>query len=90
MRSISRCVGKFGWQNVSGGVIRELSEADVKGMLMECEVKSSCAFLKSKAKRRMMLKLRCGTAAFQIEMGRWHGLKTEERTCKECDSEAGS
>ena len=33
-----------------------------------------------------MLKLRGGTAAFQIEMGRWHGLKREEQMCKECDS----
>ena len=33
-----------------------------------------------------MLKLRGGTAAFQIEMGRWHGLKREERVCKVCDS----
>ena len=82
------------------GVIRELSEVDVKDMLssvawrnvrdewrkemhekpklsmmkliLDCEVKSSCASLimKSKAERRMMLKLRGGTAAFQIEMGR--------------------
>ena len=29
-----------------------------------------------------MLKLRGGTATFQIEMGRWHGLKREERVCK--------
>ena len=28
------CVGKFGWQDVSGGVIRVLSEADVKDMLL--------------------------------------------------------
>ena len=34
MRSIGRCVGKFGWQDVSGGVIKELSETDVKGMLL--------------------------------------------------------
>ena len=27
-------VGKFGWRDVSGGVIRELSDADVKGMLL--------------------------------------------------------
>ena len=33
-----------------------------------------------------MLKLRGRNAAFQIEMGRWHGLKREERVCKECDS----
>ena len=35
MRRIGRCVGKFsGWQGVSVGVIRELSEADMKGMLL--------------------------------------------------------
>ena len=34
MRSIGRCVGKFGWQDVSGCVIRKLSEADVKSMLL--------------------------------------------------------
>ena len=33
-----------------------------------------------------MLKLRGGTAAFHIEIGRWRGLKREERVCKECDS----
>ena len=41
---------------------------------------------KSKAESRMTLKLRGGTTAFQIEMGRWHGMKREERVCKECDS----
>ena len=114
MRSISKCVEKCGWQDVNIGVIRELSEVDVKDMLLsvawrnvrdewrkemhekpklsmmklisDCEVKSSCALLKSKAERRMMLKLRGGTAAFQIEMGRWHGVKREDRICKECDS----
>ena len=78
MRSIGRCVDKFGLHDVSGGVIRE-SAADMKGMLLnvawrnvrdewrkemhekpmlsmtkqitECEGKSSCAFLKSKAEK---------------------------------------
>ena len=36
----------------------------------ECEVESSFAFLKSKAEKRMVLKLKGGMAAFQIEMGR--------------------
>ena len=98
MRSIGRCIGRFGWQDMSGGVVREMSEAKMKCMLLslawrnvkdewrkevhekpklsmmkligECEVESSCALLKSKGKRRMMLKLRSGTAAFQIKMGR--------------------
>ena len=30
MRSIGRCIGKFGWQDMSGGAIRELSEVDVR------------------------------------------------------------
>ena len=34
MRNIGRCVGKFWWQDVSGSVISELSEADLKGMLL--------------------------------------------------------
>ena len=34
MRSIGRCIGKFGWQDVSDGVIKEFSKADVKGMLL--------------------------------------------------------
>ena len=34
MKNIGRCVGKFGWQDVSGGAIRELSEVDVKSMLL--------------------------------------------------------
>ena len=37
----------------------------------------------------MMLKLRGGMATFQIEMGSWHGMKREERVCKECDSTWG-
>ena len=32
-----------------------------------------------------MRKLRGGTAAFQIEVGRWKGVR-EERLCKECSS----
>ena len=33
-------------------------------LIVECAVKSNCAFLKSKVERRMMLKLRGGMAAF--------------------------
>ena len=34
MRSIGRCIGRFGWQDMSGGVVRELSETEVKCMLL--------------------------------------------------------
>ena len=36
MRNIGRCVGKFGWQDISGGVIRELSEADRERYVAKC------------------------------------------------------
>ena len=99
---------------MSGGVVREMSEPELKCMLLsvawrnvkdewrkelhkktmlsmmkrigECEVESSCAFSKPKAERKMMLKLRGRRTAFQIEMGRWRGVKREERVCKVCDS----
>ena len=45
---------------------------------------SDCAELRQRADRRMMIKLRGGTAAFQIEKGRWRGVVREERVCKEC------
>ena len=34
----------------------------------------------------MMMKLRGGTAAFQIEVRRWKGVARKERVCKECSS----
>ena len=39
-----------------------------------------------KSERRMMLKLRGGNAPLQVEMGRWWGVKREERICKEYNS----
>ena len=36
--------------------------------------------------RRILTKLRWGAAELQVEMGRWRGLKREERKCTECDS----
>ena len=34
IRSIAKCVGKFEWQDVSGGKIRELSHSEVNDMLL--------------------------------------------------------
>ena len=42
--------------------------------------------LRQTADRRITIKLRGGTAAFQIEMGRWWELAREERACTECGS----
>ena len=52
---------------------KELEERPKLEMMKEIvalEFQSSCAVLKRKRDRRMMIKLRGGTAAFQIEVGR--------------------
>ena len=36
--------------------------------------------------RRVLMKLRGDTAELQVEMGRWKGLRREDRECTECGS----
>ena len=36
--------------------------------------------------RRVLMKLRGGTEELQVEMGRWRGLRREDRKCVECGS----
>ena len=65
------------WRNVKNEWRKEVHENSTLSMMRliwECEVELSCAWLKSKAEKRMMFKFRGGTAAFQIEMGRWHWI----------------
>ena len=50
--------------------------------IADLELESSCAVLKRIRDRRMMIKLRGGTAAFQIEVGRWQGVERKERMYK--------
>ena len=40
-------------------------------IIMECGEESQCAGIKIKSERRMILKLRGGTAPLQVEMRRW-------------------
>ena len=48
--------------------------------------RSECVRVVRRAGRRMMMKLRGGTACFHTEVGRWRGVTRQERVCKECDS----
>ena len=51
-------------------------------MTIQCEAK--CIDVESKRIRRMLTKLRGGTAELRVETGRWSGLQREERICKQC------
>ena len=41
-----------------------------------------------KMERRMMVKLRGGTAELRVETGRWCGLSRGEQCCKNCNNGA--
>ena len=69
--------------------MKELEERPklCKKEIVAIEFESGCVVLKRKRVRRIIIKLRGGTAAFPIEMGRWQGVERNKRTCKECQSE---
>ena len=71
--------GRRRWR-INRSLPRMLSEIAA----LECE--SSCGVLGRKRDSNTMLKLRGGTAAFQIEVGMWRGAKREETVCKECSN----
>ena len=43
--------------------------------IADLKLESRCALVKKKRERSMLMKLRGGTAAFQVEVGRWRGVK---------------
>ena len=45
-----------------------------------------CVGVRRKKIRRVLTQLSGGIADLQVEVGRWRGLKREERKCAECDS----
>ena len=60
------------------------SKLEMTGRLMESECKTRCVWIDCKRHRRMMTRLRGGTAELGIEVRRWHGVRREDRVCKEC------
>ena len=43
-----------------------------------------CWKMQEKSHRRVLMMLRGGSAPFQIETGRWKGVRREEKLCREC------
>jgi hypothetical protein len=77
------------WRRVKEEWRGELEKKPMLGMLKkigELEEISSCVRWSVKSERRMLLKLRGGTALFQVELGRWQGVRREDKVCKECNS----
>ena len=64
---------------------RARPKLEVMGRLMDCRCEARCVEVDCKRERRMLMKLRGGTAELRIETGRWCGLRRDERICKMCD-----
>ena len=55
--------------------------------LVDKECKARCVEVKCSRRRRILTKLRGGTAGLQVKTGRWRGVSREESLCKNCQSE---
>ncbi len=87
VKHILKCMAwrraREGWREEA----RARPKLEVMGRLMDCRCKARCVEVDCKRQRRMLMKLRGGTAEVRIETGRWCGLRRDERICKMCDKE---
>ena len=75
------------WREVKKAWMMEAEERSKLGMvknLMEGGCSARCVQVARKELRRIMAKLRGGTAELRVETGRWIGLKREDRICGQC------
>ena len=88
MREVQHLVKDIAWRKVREGWREEASrrsKLEVIGRLMDGECMPRCVEVACKRQRRMLVKLRGGTAELRIETGRWSGLSRDEHICKNCD-----
>ena len=64
---------------------RVCPKLEVMGRLMNCRCEARYVEVDCKRQRRMLMKLRGGTAELRIETVRWCGVRREEQICKMCD-----
>ena len=77
------------WREVNKLWAEELTDRPKLCVLKELVgrgFKARCVGVRRKKMRRVLTKLRGGTEELQVEMGRWRGLRREDRKCVECGS----
>ena len=82
LRSIVEKVVSTGWLRESSGK----SKLNLLHKIFDLGLSQRCWIVRDRAMRSMLVKLRGGTAHFEIETGRWRGLEREERVCRECSN----
>ena len=86
---VKHMIKNCAWREVTTRWAEELEERPKLGVLKELfsgGFGARSVGVRRKKMRRILTKLRGGTAELQVEVGRWRGLKREERKCTECDS----
>ena len=89
MREVKQVLKDIAWREVREvwrEAARERPKLEVTGSLMDAKCKVRCVEIECKMQRRVMVKLRGGTAELRVETGRWCGLSRGERLCKNCDN----
>ena len=64
--------------------IEERPKLSVLRKVMELGCEARCVNVDIKRHRRILMRLRGGTAQLRIETGRWRGVSRELRWCQEC------
>ena len=86
MKEVKQVLKDIAWRGTEGsswGAAKAGSDGEFKGCQMHGAL---CGNIVYKMERRMMVKLRGGTAELWVETGRWCGLSRGERLCKNCDN----
>ena len=89
VNEVGQMLNDCAWREVKKGWVTEAAERSklsVVQSLIEGGCKSRCVQVGEKGLRRILAKLRGGTAELRVESGRWVGLKREERICSQCGS----
>ena len=85
MKHILKCTAwrraREGWREE----VRARPKLEVMGRLMDCKCEARCVEVDCKRQRRVLMKLRDGTAELRIKTGRWCELRRDERIRKMCD-----
>ena len=90
MKGMSSAEAKYmrkncAWREVTAEELEKWPKLCVLQELVRRGFEATCVGVKRKKIRRILTKLRGGTAELQVEVGRWRGLKREERKCTNCD-----
>ena len=89
MKEVKQVLKNIAWREVREvwrEAARERPKLEVIGSLMDAECKAQCVEIECKMQRRMMVKLRRGTAELRVETGRWCGLSRGEQLCTNCNN----